>query len=152
MVLYLRRFAFGQYRPLGGSGAVLVGVRRFPLFFIKVVIHLSDTTPDHFRSGNLHFLTAYFQFIYGFFVKAYFDVNVFWTISRTPYFFSGHTSPPFAVAKLFYHMRPQKSICYFLSARYRLGFSCFFRALPVSALHGKIKGDKSASEVHCECT
>ena len=95
MVSYLRRFAFGQYRPLGGSGAVLVGVRRFPLFFIKVVIHLSDTTPDHFRSGNLHFLTTYFQFIYGFFVKAYFDVNVFWTIRRTPYFFCGHRTPPF---------------------------------------------------------
>ncbi|WP_300606817.1 hypothetical protein, partial [uncultured Oscillibacter sp.] len=78
----------------------MVGVRRFPLFFIKVVIHLSDTTPDHFRSGNLHFLTAYFQFIYGFFVKAYFDVNVFWTIRRTPYFFCGHRTPPFCGRKI----------------------------------------------------
>ncbi len=94
----------------GEAVRFLIGVRRFPSFFIKVVIHFSDTTPDYFRSGNLHLLTAYFQFLYGLFVKAYFDVNVFWTVCRTPYFFSGHRTPPFAVAKSFYLMRPQKSI------------------------------------------
>lgn len=48
MVLYLRRFAFGNI-GLRGSGVVLGRVRRFPLFFFEIVMHLMDTAPNDFR-------------------------------------------------------------------------------------------------------
>lgn len=49
MVSYLRRLCLWQYRPWVGSGAVLVGVRRFPLFLFEIVMHLVDTAPNDFR-------------------------------------------------------------------------------------------------------
>lgn len=49
MVLYLRRFAFGQYRPAGKRCGLWWAERRFPSFRFEIVMHLVDTAPNDFR-------------------------------------------------------------------------------------------------------